>query len=153
MSKLVGQLETKHKLKTLTDQNLGEECLFFTKKIIWTTYSQQPLGKVNNDLEFILNWRSYDANATMFWISLCGTQKKAKEYEYTIKIENSADNKAGRRKYILIATGECLSSELSHEDVKMKPTAVMIFSKDILEKAAEGHDEKNLEWRLVIEKK
>ena len=137
MSKLVGHLETKHRLITLTDQNLGKECLFFTKKIIWTTYSQQPLGKVNNDLElfiFILNWRSYDANATMFWISLCGTQKKAKEYEYTIKIENSAD-------------------KLSHEDVKMKPTEVMIFSKDILKKAAEGHDEKKLQWKLVIKKK
>ena len=127
--------------------------MFFTKRIIWTTYSQQPLGKVNNDLEFIINWRSYDANATMFWISLCGTQKKAKEYEYTIKIENSADNKAGRRKYILIAMGECLSSEVSHEDVKMKPTEVMIFSKDILDKAAEGQDKNLLESRVVIKKK
>ena len=112
-----------------------------------------PLGIVNNDLEFILNWAGYDKKITMFWISLCGTQKEAKEYEYTIKIESSADKKAGRTKYIIIATGDCLTCDVSHEDVKKKPTEVMLFSSHILKKAAEGEDEKELEWTLVINKK
>ena len=97
--------------------------------------------------------KSYDANAKMVWISLCGTPKEAKEYENTIKIESSAEKKAGRTKFLLIGTGECLSCEVSHEDVKRRPTKVMLFSHDILKEAAEGNDEKNLEWRFVIRKK
>ena len=107
------------------------------------------LGKVNNGQEFLLNWKSYDAKATMFWISLCGTPKEAKEYEYTVKIESSADRKAGRTKFLLIGTGDCLSCEVSHEEA----TEVMLFPKDILQKAAEGHDEKDIQWNLVIKKK
>ena len=107
------------------------------------------LGKVNNGQEFLLNWKSYDAKATMFWISLCGTPKEAKEYEYTVKIESSADSKAGRTKFLLTGTGECLSCDVSHEEA----TEVMLFPKDILKKASEGHDEKRLMWRLVIQKK
>ena len=108
---------------------------------------------MNNDLEFMFNWRSYDAKATMFWVSLCGTPKEAKEYQYTIKIESCAEKKAGRTKDIIIATGECLSCEVSHEEVKMKATEVMIFSKDILAKAAEGNEKNRLVWYLRIQKK
>ena len=58
----------------------------------------------------------------MFWISHCGTQQEAKEYIYTIKIESYADEMAGRTQFLLTGTGECLSCEVSHEDVKQKPT-------------------------------
>ena len=102
----------------------------FTVGLEWNGY--YPLSKVNNDLQFIFNWKSYDAKATMFWISLCGTPKEAKEYEYTIKIESSAEKKAGKTKYLLIGTGDCLSCDVSHEDVKTEATEVMLFSQDIL---------------------
>ena len=107
------------------------------------------LGKVNNGQEFLLNWKSYDAKAFMFWISLCGTPKEAKEYEYTVNIVSSADRKAGRLKFLLTGTGECLSCDVSHEEA----TEVMLFPKDILKKASEGNDEKKLVWSLEIRKK
>ena len=72
---------------------------------------------------------------------------------YTIKIESSADRKAGRTKFLLIGTGDCLSCDVSHEEVEREATEVMIFSQDILKKAAQGHDEKKLQWRLIIKKK
>ena len=109
------------------------------------------LGKVNNGQEFLLNWKSYDAKATMFWISLCGTPKEAKEYEYTVKIVSSADRKAGRTKFLLIGTGDCLSVDESHEDVKKKATDVMLIPRSILKKSADGNDNK-FEWRLVLQK-
>jgi len=154
LSKLFDHLVTKHGKKTLTYPNLGDQRSFYTKSVMQNPEysSQRPLAKVNNDLDFLVNWRSYDANITMFWVSLCRTPMEAKEYEYTIKIESSAERKAGRSKFLLTGIGECLSSEVSHEDVKKKPTEVMCFSKDILKKAAEGQDEKRLEWTLVIKK-
>ena len=111
------------------------------------------MSEVNNEHEFLFNWKDYDAKATMFWVSVCGTPKEAKEYEYTIKIESSADKQAGRTKYLLTGTGECLSCDVSHEDAKKKETEVMLFPQSVLKKAAEGHDQKKLEWRLVIQKK
>ena len=133
----------------LTYENLGEE-EDFVVNVECNVY--QPFRKANNDLVFLINWRHQDEKAMKFWISLCGTEEEAKAYEYTIKIESSADRKAGRSKFLLTGIGECLSSEVSHEDVKKKPTEVMCFSKDILKKAAEGQDEKRLEWTLVIKK-
>jgi len=161
LSKLCDHLKTKHGCKTLSlNLNLGEERYYNSSEFVIRQStpksnppsSQQPLARVNNDLDFLVNWESYDANITMFWVSLCGTLMEAKEYEYTIKIESSADRKAGRSKFLLTGIGECLSSEVSHEDVKKKPTEVMCFSKDILKKAAEGHDEKRLQWTLEIKK-
>ena len=146
MSKLFEHLVTKHDKKPLTYPKLGKERFYWTKKF-WNTYIQLPLGK-----QFIANWKNYNAKATMFWISLVGTPKEAREYEYTIKIASSADRKAGRVKYLLMGTGECLSCEVSHEVVKREATKVMLFSKDILETAAEGNDDK-LQWTLVIQKK
>ena len=152
--KLYEHLQTKHGRPSLEYQNLGTAKFFLTNKHSFTTYSQHPLGKVHNIPEFILNWKSYDSNTTMFWISLCGTAKEAKEYEYTMLIESSAERKAGRRsKVLLMGRGECLSCEVSHEDVKKKPTEVLIFSQGMLQKAAEGNDENKLEWRLAIQKK
>ena len=154
MSKLFDHLVTKHDKKPLSYPNLGWERVFWTRieGLDEVNNRQTPLKKVNSDLEFIINWKSYDANATMFWISYCGTPKEAKEYEYTIKIKSSAENKAGRTKVLLMGTGECLSCEVSHEDVKRRPK-VMLFSNDILKEAAEGNDENDFEWRLVIQKK
>jgi len=150
MSKLLGHLVSKHKKPPFKYDNLGVE-KGFAVGFQWNGY--YPLGKVNNDLQFIFNWKSYDAKAKMVWISLCGTPKEAKEYEYTIKIESSAEKKAGKTKYLLIGTGDCISCDVSHEEVKKEGTEVMLFSQDILKKAAEGNSDKKVEWKLVIKKK
>ena len=151
-----GHLGTKHDRPPLNYEYLGQEKYYSTRieSLDGVSISDQhPLTKVSSDLEFMLNWKSYDANSLMFWISLCGTPKEAKEYEYTIKIESSSDKKAGRTKLLLTGTGECLSCEVSHEDVKTKTTNVLLFFQDMLKIAAEGNDENKLEWRLVIRKK
>ena len=150
MSKVVDHIQTEHYKKLFSSFKLGEELGFRTRRL---DKEQHPTGKFYNDLEFIVNWNSYDANAVMFWISLSGTPKEAKDFEYTIRIKSSADEKAGRTKYLLTGTAECLSCDLSHEDVKKKVTGVMLFPLDMLKKAAEGHDEKLLQWSLVIQKK
>ena len=103
-------------------------------------------------LEFFSNWQHYDIHHTMFWISFCGTKKEAKEFEYTLKIVSSADKKAGRTNYLLTGTRECISCDVSHEDVKRSGNA-LVLSKDMLAKAAEGNDENKLEWAFVITKK
>jgi len=152
LSKLICHLQTKHASKPLTYKNLGEEECYHVN-VERYTFNLQPFSKVNNNLQFLSNWEDYDTNAKMFWISLCGTPKQAREYEYTIKIKSSAEKKAGRSKFLLTGTGECLSCEVSHEDVKKNATEVMLFPRGILKKAAEGQDEKKLEWTLVIKKK
>ena len=103
------------------------------------------LGKVNNDLEVILNWESYDENIKMFWISLTGTAKKAKEYEYTLKLRNKdgADILAFKKT-------ECLSCEMSSDNVKKDATALFLTRDDV--KRAET-DEKRLKWKVLIKKK
>ena len=89
---------------------------------------------------------------TLFWISFSGTKKEAMEFEYTLQIMSSADKKAGRTKYLLTATRECISCSLSHEDVKRSGNA-LVLSKDMLVKAAEGNDQNKLELVFVIKKK
>jgi len=155
LSKLVGHLGTKHDKQPIHYPNLGAEIGFSYVNPFRgpDTYSQNSLSKVNNDLEFIVNRKSYDANAAMFWVSLCGTPKEAKEYEFTIKIESFADKMAGRTKFLLIGTGNCLSCDESHDSVKKKVMGAMLISKEMVERATEGNDENRLYLRLVIQKK
>ena len=108
-----------------------------------------PLGIVNNDLEFILNWAWYDKNITMFWISLCGAAKEANEYEFTLKLENKA-----RTKVLTTNTRKCLSCDLSHDDVKKKATALLL-SQEEMKEASEDIliPEDKLYWTISIKKK
>ena len=111
--------------------------------------AQNPLWKVDNDLMFFYNWRHFDTNLTMFWISFCGAQKEAEKYEYTMKILNSAD----RRDYHFLGSRKCMSCEVSHEEMKKKGGALFL-NKDLLETT--GIDiGKSLDiyWSLVIKKK
>ena len=105
-----------------------------------------PLGIVNNDLEFILNWACYDKKITMFWISLCEAAKKANEYEFTLKLENKA-----RTKVLTTKTRMCLSCDLSHGDVKKKATALLLSQEEM--KEASEDNENKLYWTISIKKK
>ena len=152
LSKLFSHLEINHGKTPCRDTTLGSG---------WSLHTFQDglhkqvslLGKVNNDLEFIINRECYDMNVTMFWISLCGTPKEAKKYEYTIMIKSAADRKAGREKYISMGTRKCMSCTVSHEDVKKNAEGTLLFSRKMLEKEAEEDDEKKLRWTVVINKK
>jgi len=154
LSKLYSHLEIKHGRKPGDDSNLGQEWIMWTTQNALNRNYISPLGKVNNDLEFIVNRECYDENVTMFWVSFCGTPKQAKQYKYTIRVLTSADFKAGRReKYILAGTEECMSCQVSHEDVKKNAEGALLFSRKMLEKEAEEDDEKKLRWKVVINKK
>ena len=104
-----------------------------------------PLGKVKNDLEAIVNWESYDENIQMFWISLTGTANEAKKYEYTLKLRNKDGTEV-----IAFKKTECLSFDMSSDDVKKKATALFLTRDDV--KQAET-DEKKLWWKVLIKKK
>ena len=95
MSKLVGHLQTKHHRQPLTYTNLGEEW-WYSVVLEWN--GSYPLTKVNNDLQFLFNWKGYDANAKIFWISLYGTPQEAKKYEYTIKIVSSSEKRLAEQR-------------------------------------------------------
>ena len=143
LSKLYSHLETKHNRVNITsgDFNLGEE----------NTYTgplqyHMTIMKVDNDLEFLLIMKHFDSNVTMFWVSFLGSPSLAKQYNYTIKIR-SADYKAGRKKYIVSGTGECMSY---HEDANKNIEDALLFSRKKLEKEAD--DEKKLTYAVMIEK-
>ena len=147
LSKLVGHLESKHNKASIDYPNMGEERWLWTKGII----KQHPLRKIN-DLQFIINWASYDENVRMFWVSFCGSQKGANEYEYMVKIASSVAKKAGRSEFLASGTRECISCDMSHEEAKKKAAGVL-FPKKLLDKAREGEVENRLEWTLSIKKK
>ena len=143
LSKLFGHLETLHDKKPMGCTNLGQ------KYSLWTL-NPHPHGitllvKVNNDLEFVLNIAPYDENVTMFWISLFGTTKEAKEYEYTLTLENK-----DRTKILATKTTKCLSCDMSRADVKKKGMVLLLSLEDL--RQAENNDQ-NLYWTVLIEKK
>ena len=133
--------------KPLTPGNLGIEQGFWSSN---SGLHDQQLPLKCNNLTFFINREHYNNELIMFWISFCGDQNEAEEYEYTIKIESSADKKAGRTKYLFIGTRQCVSCDVSHKDM-MKEGEALFISKKLLKKAAEGHDEKRLEWKLIVQ--
>jgi len=127
---------------------MGEEMWVWTKGV----NKQHPLRKVN-DLQFILNLASYDENVWMFWVSFCGTQKEANEYEFMVKIACSEAKKAGRSEFLASGTMECIScDDMSHEEAKKKGVDVL-FPKKLLDKAGKGEAENGLDFTLSIKKK
>ena len=115
-------------------------------------FSQIPLRETINDLKFFYNHRSYDKNLAMFWVSHVGTQMEADQYQYTLKIENAIARRAERSEYLLFAgTRDCVSCDVSHEDMKAKGDALFL-NKDLLKKAVNGSDGK-IHYTLVINKK
>jgi len=147
MSKMVSHLETKHNKKSIGFTNIDEEWGVRTSAT-WrggvVKQATHPLGKVNNDLEVILNWESYDENIKMSWISLTGTAKEAKKYEYTLKLLNNKTEILASKK------AECLSCDTYSDDVKKKATVLFLSRDDV--KQAETV-EKKLQWIVLIKKK
>ena len=89
----------------------------------------------------------------MFWVSFCGTQVEADEYEYTIKIKHPTEQREDR-KYLFTGTRDCVSCDVSDEDMKGKGDALLL-NKALLERAAFDKEEDffKFEFCLVITKK
>jgi len=148
LSKLPDHLQIDHKKKSITLKGLGEEKEMHGGKL----YNGQVELKCNN-LTFFLNQLSGQDNLVMFWISFCGGQEEAEQYEYTLKIKSSAYRKAGRTVYLFTGSRQCMSCEVSHEDMKKRKEAVLIDEK-LLAKAAEGNDDKEtLQYTVIVVKK
>ena len=118
---------------------------------------QDTLDVVSSTRNFFINKKQYNKTLTMFWISICGTQKEADEYEYTIKIENSAKNRA-KQIYLFTGKRDCVSCDLSCEEMKEKrwrKEGALFLNKDMLESAATENNEQFLKfsYTLVIKKK
>jgi len=152
LSKLSDHITNDHRAsKSPYIQRNGVE-EYFTLPIqdFWTSlwFDQEPF-KVDNQI-FFFNYMT-EPGLLMCWVSFCGSQKKAEEYEYSLKIISSADKKAGRTKYLFTGTRQCVSCDVSHRDMATEMEALIITQK-LLVKAAEGHDEKELEIYLKITK-
>jgi len=114
---------------------------------IWT-WQLRTLVACNNDCKFFINLKNYDTNLAMCWVSFCGTQMEAEDYEYTIKIKNSAEKRA-KKMYLFFGKSECVSCDVSYEDLKKKGSALFLY-KDMLESAAIHTDGEIRDIDLVI---
>ena len=145
LSKLFDHIEVAHIKKPLiADLGIEQDFLSLNSGL---GDLQHPLKC--NDLTFFINRMPYNDELMMFWISFCGTQKEAEDYEYSIKIDSSAAKKAGRTKYLFTGSRQCVSCDVSHEDMKRKMEALCI-NQELMRKAAEGQCE--FEFKVMIAK-
>ena len=145
LSKLFDHVDTQH------DKSSGYPCLGERWDMDICIYREEgslALGKVSQNLGFFFNWVNYDMNLAMFWISSCGRAKEAEKYEYKLMLNSSVDPNVAATN-LVSAERECVSCEMSHEEVK-KNAKGLLFPHDLLDKAAE---EKWIGWTLVIKKK
>jgi len=157
LSQLFDHLVANHKKIPLKLAGLEVENFFSFElpvKMTWPIM-QWPL-RVNNGLEFVLNWRDFNTNLLMLWVSFVGTLKEAKEYKYSIKIISHTEwKKTDRKKDLLSGERECNSCDLSHEDVKESGRSVFLNRALLEEAAGDVNDKDRPEFHLtlVIKKK
>ena len=114
----------------------------------WQELLHEPLNLGSN--KFFFNMKPYDANLSMFWISLVGTQVEANEYEYTVKIKKPTEQGEDRT-YLFPGSRDCMSCDVSHEAMKEKGKALFL-DRDLMERATDRNDGK-MHYTLVIKKK
>jgi len=127
---------------------LGEEKHYPIKIPGFVNFRLRVLITSNNDCKFFINLENYDTNLAMCWISFGGTQMEAEDYEYTIKIKNSTE-KRDKRRYLFTGKRECVSCDVSYEDMKKKGSALFL-NKDMLESAAIQNDGEFLKFECVL---
>ena len=152
LTKLSDHILKVHGVEMKHEKRSGVE-YYFTLPIqeFWTSslcHDQDPF-KLDDQI-FFFNYLTEPGHA-MFWVSFCGSPKEAEEYEYSLKIISSADRKAGRTKYLFTGIRQCVSCDVSHRDMEEGMEA-LIIDKKLLVKAAEGHNENELEINLKITK-
>jgi len=106
-----------------------------------------------SDLKFFMNWKCFDTNLIMFWVSFAGTSVEAEEYNYTLKIRHPTEKREDRQ-YLFTGMRDCESCDVSLEDMKVKGSA--LFLNKALLKSASATQEKDkflIKWRFVIRKK
>jgi len=169
LSKLCEHIGMDHQTKSLTLDGLGKEKRLVCQWVDVGQFVQLPLSiwrfdnrhleVGGNNMTFFINIQtirysvypfSSKDEIHMFWVSFCGGESEAAKYEYTLKIQSSEDKKDGGTKYLFTGTRQCVSCEVSHEDMKEEMEALLINKK--LVKAAEGN-EKKVEYRVIVTKK
>ena len=155
LSQIYDHILTNHSRVPCSISRLGAERHFRIRTVRYLLLQkfQISLNLLNSDLKFFLNRMHYDTTFTMFWVAFCGTQMEADEYEYTIKIKNPTEQREDR-KYLFTGTRDCVSCDVSHEDMKVKGDALLL-NKALLERATfdkEGEFLK-VDYCLVIKKK
>ena len=131
------------------------DCLNIELPLFWTVnqmifQSMECLDVPDSDFKFFLNILTYDTNLTMFWVSIGSSSLEAAGYTYKLKIKNPQEDD----KYIFSGEQDCVSCEVSLEDMKKKGDALFL-SKALFKKAAEENDGQSLKFSvtLKIEKK
>ena len=109
---------------------LGEEQNYFFSRARFFD-NHQPLecdGKY-----FYLNQKDYNKNLVMFWISFSGDQGEAAKYEYSLKIFSSFENATRPPyhplNYLFNGSRQCVSCDVSQEDMKKEMSALFIDTK------------------------
>jgi len=145
---LTDHLRFFHGNPSMVLRNFGEE------KCCTSAYPPTEIQQhlVCEDINFYINRKFYNENWVMFWISICGNSNEADKYEYTFKIESSAKNatQARRNKFLFTGSGQCVSCEISHEDIKQEMTALLIDRKLLERAAVKSNGKKKLWYRLAV---
>jgi len=107
----------------------------------------------DSDLKFFMNWKCFDTNLTMVWISFAGTQVEAEEYDYTLKIRHPTERREDRQ-YLFTGTRICESCDVSREDMRVKGSALFL-NKALLESASVSKEKDKFlfDLRFLIRKK
>ena len=161
LSELFDHMVDTHQTTVLTGlTNLGEQReepfkskLNWSKQLVAELKSRQPLRVVNDyyDLKFFVNWKSYDENTIMFWVSFSGTQKEAEDFEYELKIVKPPGNRVREPLWWLYmdlfsAKRGCVSCDGSGEE----KGDVVFLNKALLERAASKNDGQTLEFYYYL---
>jgi len=118
----------------------------------WSGHNYQCLLRdLDSDLKFFMNWKCFDTNLAMFWISFAGTPVEAEEYDYTLKIRHPTERREDRQ-YLFTGTRDCESCDVSHEDMKVKGSALFL-NKALLESAGASMENDKFRFLFVIRKK
>ena len=96
---------------------------------------------------FLMNWTT-EGNCLIFWISYCGPKDEAEHYQYTIKIKSFKGEK--QPEYLFQATRLCVPCDLSHKEMKVERSGILINHK-LIQKAAGITNLKDVNPQNVIE--
>jgi len=103
----------------------------------------------NDDITFFSNWLKFDETCFIYWLSYEGLKKDAAKYKYTLKIQSSKDDKAGKTTYLYEGTTRCVPCDISHEEMKKVKEGIVLSKKVVM--AASEENDNNLQFSLVID--
>jgi len=103
---------------------------------------------LTHDLTFLFNSLKTADNSYFFWVASTKAPQAAKNYKYTLKIQKSADKKAGIKGYLFSGTRSCVPCDISHQAMKARKCCLQIEN-ELIQEATFGNDGR-LEFRISI---